>query len=663
MKYLRVIFFVCSVVLPAAAETRVRIDGMGGKEEKDVMDILGGRLTQVKASPASPSRANDAAFLLRKMLYMDGYRDVEVDWKVNGTDEIVLIVREGQRLKLGAVTIKGVAEDEASQLVKLFAVPAEKEMKLGGDPAPFREEDVETGLSYLRQEFNARGYWGAEASEVKRHIDSETGAVNLTVQVRKGKLYRISNPGVKSADGRGVKLVTGEIQPYAGKPATTKNVNEMRFGVEELVVSRGYPDADIRMSRELEPGRFVPEFSIDLGTRVRLGKIEVSGLERTHPKRVVRRLTSMEGEWYDEAAMNKKLRSFLATGAFSTVRMEKTESGPHQVDAMLHFTEAKAKEVTLGGGAGSYEGLIIRAGYADRNFMGKLLGFSAGFEYSGRGLLGDVTLTNPWLFGSDYSGTVKLFALSYSREGYDSLEGGLAGAVSRKFGDHYTVTLGGSVSAVEVTSKGLPEVWLGETSYQNPKIRLTQALDFRDNPVLPTKGWHLEGPLEFGASVADKSTSYFRAGFGTGWYHSINQKYQVGLGGKAGVLIPFGGSRNLPIDLRIFNGGAQTVRSFPERELGPRVNGYPTGGEAAWSVNAELMRSFGSAVKAVWFVDAGALDLRYQEIGTAEVELATGLGFRLDLPIGPVRFEYGYNLTKDPGEPTGTFHFAIGAAY
>ncbi|NJR42966.1 MAG: BamA/TamA family outer membrane protein [Akkermansiaceae bacterium] len=50
-------------------------------------------------------------------------------------------------------------------------------------------------------------------------------------------------------------------------------------------------------------------------------------------------------------------------------------------------------------------------------------------------------------------------------------------------------------------------------------------------------------------------------------------------------------------------------------------------------------------------------------MGSAEVELAAGMGLRLDLPIGPVRLEYGYNLTRNPGEPAGTIHFAIGAAF
>ena len=103
--------------------------------------------------------------------------------------------------------------------------------------------------------------------------------------------------------------------------------------------------------------------------------------------------------------------------------------------------------------------------------------------------------------------------------------------------------------------------------------------------------------------------------------------------------------------------------AFPERELGPRVNGYPTGGEAKWHANAELIRNLTGSLKAVAFVDAGSLSRNYDELGSSEIELAAGLGLRLDLPIGPVRLEYGYNLTRDPGEPTGTLHFAIGMTF
>ena len=82
-----------------------------------------------------------------------------------------------------------------------------------------------------------------------------------------------------------------------------------------------------------------------------------------------------------------------------------------------------------------------------------------------------------------------------------------------------------------------------------------------------------------------------------------------------------------------------------------------------WNANFELIRKFTDTVRAVAFVDAGSLSRDYDEIGSADIELAAGLGLRLDLPIGPVRFEYGFNMTRDSGEPAGAFHFAIGTAF
>ena len=131
------------------------------------------------------------------------------------------------------------------------------------------------------------------------------------------------------------------------------------------------------------------------------------------------------------------------------------------------------------------------------------------------------------------------------------------------------------------------------------------------------------------------------------------------------MLIPTGDGSGFPIDLRYFNGGARSVRSFPERDLGPNAGtaNYPTGGDAYWTTNLELIRQLPGTVKLVGFLDAGTLSQKYSNIFAADVELAAGLGLRLDLPIGPLRLEYGFNLTRRPGDPTGAFHFAIGTAF
>lgn len=655
MKFPRVILPLLLTALTAAAETRVRISGMRNMSEAQALEMMGGRLEHIRSSPPSASRADDAAFILRELLEKDGYTQAVVDWKIRGGREVELVVREGGRLSLGNVTVNGVPKDDAKKFSRLFSKPAEKGSNSLREAPAFREEDVETGLSYLRQELNARGHWEAEAAVTKRETHPATGAVDVVIEVMPGPLFVIGRPTMTVA-------IPG-VAEFAGRKATTANLNAMRLVVEESVTGSGYPDSKIRMTRTLAAGEFIPDFSIELGERVRLGRIGVKGLERTNPARITGRVASMEGGWYDQAAMNLRLREFLATGAFSSARVETSPAGEGIIDATLHFDEARAREITLGAGAGSYQGFITRAGYIDRNLFGELMGFSAGFELSFLGLLGEVSVTDPWVFDSDLAATARLYALIYGREGYTSFESGLEGKLTRKFGKHYSVELLAGTSIVSLEADGLPSSELGETFYSHPRLRLTQTLDFRDNPVLPKSGWHLASPLEIGAAMGDVSTSYVRAGLSGGWYRKLNRSYDIGIGGEFGVLIPSGDGDDLPIDLRLFNGGARSVRSFPERELGPRVNDHPTGGEAMWNTNFELIRNITNTVRAVAFVDAGSLARNYGDVTSADIELATGLGLRLDLPIGPVRFEYGFNLTRDGEEPTGAFHFAIGTAY
>ena len=106
------------------------------------------------------------------------------------------------------------------------------------------------------------------------------------------------------------------------------------------------------------------------------------------------------------------------------------------------------------------------------------------------------------------------------------------------------------------------------------------------------------------------------------------------------------------------------MRSFPERELGPEAaNGIPRGGESYWVANAEYIHQFVGPVHGVLFLDAGTLNRDHHDLFSGDIKYALGLGIRLDLPIGPVRLEYGYAPNPEGREPTGALHFAIGSAF
>jgi outer membrane protein assembly factor BamA len=120
----------------------------------------------------------------------------------------------------------------------------------------------------------------------------------------------------------------------------------------------------------------------------------------------------------------------------------------------------------------------------------------------------------------------------------------------------------------------------------------------------------------------------------------------------------------IPIDERFFSGGATTVRSFSERDLGPHdPKGNPIGGEFTTVFNAEYTFPIFGELQGALFADAGNLLPSSEDPGLNDMRYALGVGLRYKLPIGPIRLDYGFNPDRRPGEDSGAFNFSFGFAF
>lgn len=643
--------------------TQVRIAGMKTLSEDEALELVGARLEHVRLQPPSASRADDAAFMVQRLFRTYGFSQCQVTWKFFGKNSVQLIVTEGPRQLLGEVRIEGTDKKNALHLSKLYEEPAQKRSNgIQGRP-PFIQDDVAAGIDLIISDFHSRGYWTATASVKSQTVNPATGNTELVISTNPGPLHLIGEPTVVGITKRSDAL-SGDARKFIGQAADTGAVNGIRAAVETFYRQRGFTEAKIFMTSRIENGRFIPGFTIEEGKSFQLGKFSFEGLEKTRLNRIRRRFVDLEGKTLDNTVVDKRLREMMATGAFESVRMETKERDGNVLDATLHFVETDARGYTVSAGFGSYEGPILGVSYYDRNYRGMMMNLSSGFEITARSLLGEVGLTDPWLFGQDVKGNVRLFMLSGLNEGYTTWKAGGEAGASWQASEHYALDLRAGWAFVNTNEDGIPSNLLGETVYANPFIRFNQRLDYRDSKVLPTKGWNAEFPIEIGAAMGEVSTTYVKSELSGAWRHPLGDDALLALGARAGFLMASGNTNDLPIDLRYFLGGPRSVRSYSEREMGPRSRtGYPIGGEGYWVANAEYIRSVAGPMKLVGFVDTGSLSRTAESLGSAAPDVAVGLGLRFDLPVGPVRLEYGHNLTRDPGEPSGAWHFAIGIAF
>jgi outer membrane protein assembly factor BamA len=152
------------------------------------------------------------------------------------------------------------------------------------------------------------------------------------------------------------------------------------------------------------------------------------------------------------------------------------------------------------------------------------------------------------------------------------------------------------------------------------------------------------------------------------------------------------GSRTYP-DRLFLLGGADSIRGFAQDSLVPEdvarqllvpdrgVNAPLTindvvirGGDFFINPRIELRVPLTSSVQTALFIDSGNLWTRPERIQLRDFRLryATGTGLRIATPIGPLVFDYGFNVDrvldrifpsrteKRTWESLGAFHFSIG---
>ncbi|MGH9601511.1 MAG: BamA/OMP85 family outer membrane protein, partial [Terriglobales bacterium] len=207
--------------------------------------------------------------------------------------------------------------------------------------------------------------------------------------------------------------------------------------------------------------------------------------------------------------------------------------------------------------------------------------------------------------------------------------------------------------------------------------------DTRDNPIESSKGSYNTLDAGISSSIFGSEASFWRLFIQNSTYHLFGRKrfgryFVFARSTRIGFEEPLDSDSptEIPLPERYFSGGGNSHRGFAINQAGPRdrQTGFPLGGDAMFLNNLELrfppmaLPWVGENVSAVIFHDAGnvfstAGDLfgnlfRFSQKSKRQCQLLTlmancdldytshaiGGGLRYKTPIGPVRFDVGYNL-------------------
>lgn len=124
----------------------------------------------------------------------------------------------------------------------------------------------------------------------------------------------------------------------------------------------------------------------------------------------------------------------------------------------------------------------------------------------------------------------------------------------------------------------------------------------------------------------------------------------------------------MPIYERFFAGGANTIRGYKERRIGPRDpgSGQPIGGDSIAVANAEAtFPVYEKIIKGAVFCDMGNVWAKSSDfLVGGGYKYGIGVGIRVKTPIGPVKLDYGFPLVSNyDDEKNGEFYFSMSRGF
>ncbi len=646
------------------------------------------QLTSIQQLGLTAARADDAAFFLELFYRKHGYEKIEVRYSIAG-GRLRLEIDEGTRVTVGTVNFVGNENLATDKLFEFVIGPTRERYGKTEKALPFVRGDLEEGVDLVRRLYVSEGYLNAIV-QMPNYRFTEGGAqVDVAIAIVEGQRYAFGEVGFGGRIVYEPDALRDELADILAEPFTERHLNDIPRRLEAYYKSRGYYDVKVEATGAPENARggSVPvRVAISPGPVYHFDGSSVSGLRRLNPNYVTKRFNKLSGKRYDPAVVDDVFREMLKTGLFNIMQIKPVPVEGNQLQLQISAEEAKSKQFGFSLGYGTYAGFIVGVSFQERNLFGTGRPITTAVEYSSRGYKGEILYEDPYLFDTLVHMRLRLSALTYDFDGYSKVEYGGRLELEREFSKQYKLAAVLGVRKVKVTSEGIDPVFLGRTSYLVNTVGYFQTLDLRKNPLVSPRGLVIDNTFDYAGSEIGSQIDFVRATGRVTYYlpFAEEKKYirvnpsadkedesgwetwfrrsLLSVGARAGVIQGIGGS-GIPIDERFFNGGGTTVRSFAERDLGPMSNGDPIGGEFFSVFNIEYSFPIFGELQLAVFGDAGNLIARAEDAGLGNLRYGVGLGLRYQLPVGPLRIDYGVNPDRRAGEAFGAFHFSFGFAF
>jgi outer membrane protein assembly complex protein YaeT len=609
--------------------------------------------------------------------------------------EITFRMNLGRRGDFAGYGVRGNVAVPTADLLALVAPASQGLIR----PAPtYSDDQVERKIAAILALYQSKGFLEAGAKpEIDDHFENANRRF-VTFVIQEGARTTVHTLTLTGLDDSTQRKLRPSLVSKPDKPYSPEGMRTDRNMILDYLADHGFVHGSASWHvTPLESTHQVDvEFIISPGVQERIQHVVIVGNNHTRPGIIQRDLKIHAGEPVSQSAFLETQRRLYELGIFNQVQIDPQEEDSSDAEKTVLVGVEEARRWTVGYGGGlevqrlgsnepqgsikasprlSLDVTRVDVGGRDQTFTmgGRLSNLDTGgnMSYLIPRLLGreDLSLRINGLV--DRSREVLTFTAD-RKEGSVSVEKRMGSGkllIGRyDFRRVQALDLSTQISAAEIPLLSQPAVvgMLGG-SY---------ADDHRDDPADAHRGMYTL--VDAGVSWRDfgSQSNFLRFTGQNATYYPLTSHLVFARKTQFGVLSPYGSlypitvpasngqpaqvilTDEIPLPERFFMGGSESMRGFSINQAGPRdpSTGYPIGGNALFLNSVELRLAFPQRrIGFAFFEDFGNVyssvrDMRLFKFSQSSptdfnyTSHAVGTGVRYKTPVGPIRFDLGYNL-------------------
>ena len=608
-----------------------------------------------------------------------GFTEVEVRTRIQsdeaaGTASVSFEVQEGDKVEIRAVRFEGNSAVSTGDLRKAVKTKPKNMLSFLTKSGRVNADQLEQDAIAIRELYQDRGYVDVEVAPAR--VERSGSEAEVVFELREGRQYRVGKVTYSGAQVITADELAAKAKVQEGAIYSPQKVRADIKGIQDLYGIKGYVDlqaiADTTLSGE---GVIDVAFQVEEGAQNYVQHVNITGNVRTKDKVIRREMAVQPGDIYNTVRVDASKQRLQNLNYFSKVDIFPGDTlVPGRKDVNVTVEEKRTGNLMFGAGFSSIDSLL---GFAEisqsnfdlfnwPNFTGGGQRFRIRTQYGTRRKDFVISLTEPYFMDYRVSLGGELFyrEASFVSTVYNERRYGFDLNSRKALNDFLSARVGYRIENIGIfdldpgVSKQIREE---EGDRVKSQIYSGLTYDTRDSVFLTRKGERVDfQAFVAGGPLGGKTDIY---GFSLEGAKYFNFKWDtiLTINAEIGNVTTWASGDRVPIFDRLYLGGANNLRGFRFRDVGPKDDdGQPIGGLSLARATIEYTFPVIDKVRGALFYDVGMVGAdSYSYNGDLNSDI--GIGVRLELPIGPVRIDYGIPVQTDPfNNSGGRFQFNIG---